>query len=150
MVERGWNSLWMPCRGCCMMYTRYPRACSFSEYPIVCMLISLQVKLFHHMSSGILFDLIHKTVQVLCRPKVEEAAAEATPNGKGKKKTAKKIPTQFVHTLNATACAVPRMIVSILENYQQEDGSVVIPEALRPFMMGMDVIKPKISVGHTA
>lgn len=52
-------------------------------------------------------------------------------------------PTQFVHTLNATACAVPRMIVCLLENYQQEDGSVVIPEVLRPFMGGLQVIAPK-------
>ncbi|KAL3371583.1 hypothetical protein AABB24_008229 [Solanum stoloniferum] len=52
-------------------------------------------------------------------------------------------PTQFVHTLNATACAVPRMIVSLLENFQQEDGSVIIPEPLRPFMGGLQIIKPK-------
>ncbi|KAK4488880.1 hypothetical protein RD792_004670 [Penstemon davidsonii] len=52
--------------------------------------------------------------------------------------------TQFVHTLNATACAVPRMIVCLLENYQQEDGSVVIPEPLRPFMGGLQIIAPKI------
>ncbi|KAF5746790.1 serine--tRNA ligase mitochondrial [Tripterygium wilfordii] len=52
-------------------------------------------------------------------------------------------PTKFVHTLNATACAVPRMIVSLLENYQQEDGSVIIPEPLRPFVGGLEVIAPK-------
>ncbi|KAI4337669.1 hypothetical protein L6164_016054 [Bauhinia variegata] len=52
-------------------------------------------------------------------------------------------PTQFVHTLNATACAVPRMIVCLLENYQQQDGSVVIPEPLRPFMGGLHFIAPK-------
>ena len=52
----------------------------------------------------------------------------------------KKAPTQFVHTLNATACAVPRMIVAILENHQQADGSVAIPPALRPFMMGIQAI----------
>jgi seryl-tRNA synthetase len=60
-------------------------------------------------------------------------------NGDQKKKK-KKTPTQFVHTLNATGCAVPRMIVAILENFQQDDGSVVIPEALRPFMMGISRI----------
>jgi seryl-tRNA synthetase len=49
---------------------------------------------------------------------------------------------QFVHTLNATACAVPRMIVAILENNLQADGSVVIPEPLRPYMGGMEVIRP--------
>eukprot|EP00276_Gloeochaete_wittrockiana_P004204 CAMPEP_0184659454 /NCGR_PEP_ID=MMETSP0308-20130426/29648_1 /TAXON_ID=38269 /ORGANISM="Gloeochaete witrockiana, Strain SAG 46.84" /LENGTH=465 /DNA_ID=CAMNT_0027099277 /DNA_START=167 /DNA_END=1564 /DNA_ORIENTATION=+ len=51
--------------------------------------------------------------------------------------------TRFVHTLNGTACAVPRMIVSILENFQQEDGSVIVPEPLRPFMGGMDRLVPK-------
>ena len=50
--------------------------------------------------------------------------------------------TQYAHTLNATAAAVPRLIVAILENFQQADGSVVIPEVLRPFMGGQDVIKP--------
>ncbi|XP_024169037.1 serine--tRNA ligase, chloroplastic/mitochondrial isoform X1 [Rosa chinensis] len=52
-------------------------------------------------------------------------------------------PPQFVHTLNATACAVPRMIVCLLENNQQEDGSVVIPEQLRPFVGGLELIQPK-------
>ncbi|KAG2494096.1 hypothetical protein HYH03_007735 [Edaphochlamys debaryana] len=50
--------------------------------------------------------------------------------------------TEFVHTLNATACAVPRMIVAILENFQQEDGSVVVPVPLRPYLGGMEVIRP--------
>lgn len=55
----------------------------------------------------------------------------------------KKVPPQFVHTLNATACAVPRMIVCLLENCQQEDGSITIPEPLRPFMGGLQLITPK-------
>jgi hypothetical protein len=50
--------------------------------------------------------------------------------------------TAFCHTLNATACAVPRMIVSILENFQQEDGSVTIPKPLRPYLGGMEAIRP--------
>ncbi|KAK2391469.1 Serine--tRNA ligase, chloroplastic/mitochondrial [Trifolium repens] len=54
-------------------------------------------------------------------------------------------PPQFVHTLNATACAVPRMIICLLENYQQEDGSVLIPEPLRPFMGGLNIITRKSS-----
>jgi len=69
--------------------------------------------------------------------------APAGEDNDKKKKKKKKVPTQFVHTLNATACAVPRMIVAILENNQQEDGSIVIPEVLRPFMLGMDKITPK-------
>jgi seryl-tRNA synthetase len=51
--------------------------------------------------------------------------------------------TDFVHTLNGSGLAVGRTLVAVLENYQQEDGSVVIPEALRPFMDGQDVIRPK-------
>jgi seryl-tRNA synthetase len=48
--------------------------------------------------------------------------------------------TQFVHTLNGSGLATVRVIIAILENYQQADGSVVIPEALRPYMGGADVI----------
>jgi seryl-tRNA synthetase len=43
----------------------------------------------------------------------------------------------FVHTLNGSGLAVGRTLVAILENYQQKDGSVVIPEALRPYMGGL-------------
>ncbi|XP_014501748.1 serine--tRNA ligase, chloroplastic/mitochondrial isoform X1 [Vigna radiata var. radiata] len=63
--------------------------------------------------------------------------------GSGKKSKGNLAPPQFVHTLNATACAVPRMIICLLENYQQEDGSVLIPEPLRPFMGGLSVISRK-------
>lgn len=49
---------------------------------------------------------------------------------------------EFVHTLNASGVATPRLMAAILENYQQEDGSVVIPEALRPYMDGASVLKP--------
>jgi len=52
-------------------------------------------------------------------------------------------PKGFVHTLNSTAIATGRTIVAILENYQQQDGSVTIPEALRKYMDGIDKIKPK-------
>jgi seryl-tRNA synthetase len=48
---------------------------------------------------------------------------------------------EFVHTLNGSGLAVGRTVAAILENYQQEDGSVVIPEALRPYMGGREVIK---------
>ncbi|MBI3398123.1 MAG: serine--tRNA ligase [Deltaproteobacteria bacterium] len=47
---------------------------------------------------------------------------------------------RFVHTLNGSGLAVGRTLVAILENYQQEDGSVVIPEALRQYMGGMEKI----------
>ena len=49
-------------------------------------------------------------------------------------KSPEKKGTQFVHTLNGTAVAVTRAIVAILENYQQADGSVVVPEALRAWV----------------
>ena len=47
----------------------------------------------------------------------------------------------FVHTLNGSGLAVGRTLVAVLENYQQKDGSVVIPEALRPYMGGIDRIR---------
>lgn len=47
---------------------------------------------------------------------------------------------QFVHTLNGSGLAVGRTLVAVLENYQQADGSVMIPQALRPYMGGMEVI----------
>jgi seryl-tRNA synthetase len=46
---------------------------------------------------------------------------------------------EFVHTLNGSGLALPRVLISVLENYQQADGSVAVPEVLRPFM-GTDVI----------
>ena len=48
--------------------------------------------------------------------------------------------TQFVHTLNGSGLAVGRTLIAVLENYQQADGSVVVPDALRPYMGGLEVI----------
>ena len=48
---------------------------------------------------------------------------------------------QFVHTLNGSGLAVGRTLAALLENYQQEDGSIIIPEALRPFMGGLEKIE---------
>lgn len=47
---------------------------------------------------------------------------------------------QYAHSLNSTAIPTPRILVSLIENFQQEDGSIVIPEALRPYF-GKDIIK---------
>ena len=47
---------------------------------------------------------------------------------------------RFLHTLNGSGLAVGRTLVAILENYQQEDGSVIVPEALRPYMRGLEKI----------
>jgi len=55
------------------------------------------------------------------------------PGGTGK--------AEFVHTLNGSGLAAGRTLIALLENYQQADGSVVIPDALRPFMDGVSVIK---------
>lgn len=49
---------------------------------------------------------------------------------------------KLLHTLNGSGLAVGRTVAAILENYQNEDGSVTIPEVLRPYMGGVDVIKP--------
>ena len=49
----------------------------------------------------------------------------------------------FAHTLNNTVVAPPRMLIAFLENNLQADGSVKIPEALRPYMGGNAVIEPK-------
>lgn len=56
------------------------------------------------------------------------------PKGGGK--------TRFVHTLNGSGLAVGRTVVAILENYQRKDGSVVIPEALRKYLNGVEIIEP--------
>jgi seryl-tRNA synthetase len=65
-------------------------------------------------------------------------AGEKTP-GRG----AGKQETRFVHTLNGSGLAVGRTLVAVIENYQQADGSVVIPEAFRPFMHGMARLEAK-------
>ncbi len=56
------------------------------------------------------------------------------PEGTGK--------AEFVHTLNGSGLAVGRTIIAILENYQRKDGAVVVPEVLRPYMNGLEVIEP--------
>jgi seryl-tRNA synthetase len=61
------------------------------------------------------------------------ASIKYRPEGTGK--------AEFVHTLNGSGLAVGRTLIAILENYQQADGSVVIPDVLRPFMDGAEVIK---------
>ncbi|WP_395331514.1 serine--tRNA ligase [Novosphingobium sp. BL-8H] len=50
--------------------------------------------------------------------------------------------TEFLHTLNGSGLAVGRTLVAVLENYQQEDGSVLVPEALKPWMAGIDKLEP--------
>jgi len=50
---------------------------------------------------------------------------------------------EFVHTLNGSGLALPRVLIAVLENYQQADGSVVVPEVLRPYMDGIERLVPR-------
>jgi len=50
--------------------------------------------------------------------------------------------TKFVHTLNGSGLGMPRTLIAVLENYQQADGSIKVPEVLHPLMKGFEVIQP--------
>ena len=67
-------------------------------------------------------DFQARRMNARCRPKAEKK-------------------TRFVHSLNGSGLAVGRALIAILENYQEEDGSVTIPEVLRPYMAGRDRIE---------
>jgi seryl-tRNA synthetase len=47
---------------------------------------------------------------------------------------------RYVHTLNGSGLALPRVMIAVMENYQQPDGSIRVPEVLRPYMGGVEVI----------
>lgn len=51
-------------------------------------------------------------------------------------------PSKFVHTLNGSGLGLPRTLIAVLETYQQADGSVIVPDVLKSFMGGIEVIKP--------
>jgi seryl-tRNA synthetase len=51
---------------------------------------------------------------------------------------------RFVHTLNGSGLGMPRTLIAVLENNQQADGSVIVPEVLRPWMGGIEVIRPEV------
>ncbi len=53
------------------------------------------------------------------------------------------LKSEFVHTLNGSGLALPRTVVAIMENYQNKDGTITIPEVLRPYMRGQEVIDRK-------
>ncbi len=57
-------------------------------------------------------------------------------------------PEGFVHTLNNTAIATSRTMIALIEQYQQEDGTILIPKALRPYMNGMEVIDGSLNRLH--
>ncbi|MFA6110946.1 MAG: serine--tRNA ligase, partial [Candidatus Latescibacterota bacterium] len=48
---------------------------------------------------------------------------------------------QFCHTVNDTGCAMGRMLIAVIESYQQQDGAVLVPEVLRP-VVGRDLLRP--------
>ena len=50
---------------------------------------------------------------------------------------------EFVHALNGSGLGLPRTLIAVLENYQQPDGTVVVPEVLRPYMGGVELIRPR-------
>ncbi len=54
-----------------------------------------------------------------------------------------KPPKDFVHTLNSTALATSRTMIAILEQYQQKEGSILVPEVLRPYMNGIKSLSKK-------
>ncbi len=53
----------------------------------------------------------------------------------------------FLHTLNGSGLAIPRVMIAIMENYQQEDGTIVVPEVLRPYMGGKSIIGKQQPIG---
>lgn len=55
---------------------------------------------------------------------------------------------QHMHTLNGSGLGLPRTLIAVLENYQRADGSVLVPEVLRPWMGGMEVIRPEGNPGE--
>jgi seryl-tRNA synthetase len=50
---------------------------------------------------------------------------------------------RLLHTLNGSGLGLPRTLIAVMENYQQEDGSIDVPDLLRPWMGGIDIIKPE-------
>ena len=109
----------------------------FSTFPSIMLMIPDQI--LQISSASNCTDYQSRRLGIRYRPSPSEPPSTNTKKGKG----AGSGPTQFVHTLNATAVAVPRLIVCILENFQQDDGSIVVPEPLRPYMGGLEVLSPK-------
>jgi len=83
--------------------------------------------LYREISSCSNFDAFQaRRANIRYRPASDKAGGKAKP--------------EFVHTLNGSGLAVGRTWLAILENYQQPDGTVLIPEILRPYMGGLDRI----------
>ncbi|PSQ52379.1 serine--tRNA ligase, partial [Halobacteriales archaeon SW_8_65_20] len=57
---------------------------------------------------------------------------------------------EYLHTLNGSGLAVPRVMVAVMEYYQNDDGTVTVPEPLRPYMGGQEVIEGTEKLGESA
>lgn len=84
-------------------------------------------------------DFQAKRMSLRYRPEAKQE--EGDQNKGGKKKKAKKPKPEFCHTINGSGLAVGRALVAVLENYQMPDGSLVVPEVLRPYMGGAEILK---------
>ncbi len=81
-----------------------------------------------------------------CQEWLEVSSASNCTDFQARRANAKYRPAeggrpQFLHTLNASGLALPRVMIAIMENNQQADGSIVVPEVLRPYMGGLEVIR---------
>ena len=91
-------------------------------------------------AAGLPRDLVAARTAPTSRPAARALRYRPEPKGK----------PRFVHTLNGSGLAVGRTLVAVLENYQQADGSVVIPDALRPYMGGLERITRPVITALTA
>jgi seryl-tRNA synthetase len=102
-------------------------------------------------STGDLSFASHKTYDIEvwapgCQEWLEVSSISRIGDFQARRANIKYRPTdgstpKFVHTLNGSGLGLPRTLIAVLENYQQADGSIVVPEVLRPFMGGIDVIR---------
>lgn len=85
-------------------------------------------------------DFQARRMSLRYRPNPPPASADDEAAKGGKKKKQKKPKPQLCHTINGSGLAVGRTLVAVLENYQRPDGSVVVPDVLRPYMGGKEVL----------
>jgi seryl-tRNA synthetase len=83
-----------------------------------------------------------------CQEWLEVSSVSTVGDFQGRRANIKYRPTEggkarLVHTLNGSGLGMPRTLIAVLENYQQADGSVIVPEVLRPWMGGIEVIQPE-------
>jgi len=102
------------------------------------------------MTADQLSEMIRESLRDELRQLHPEPSAK-TPNYLTRRETARRLrirfkdengKTQLAHTLNNTCVAPPRMLIAFLENHLQADGTVTIPEVLRPYMGGKAVLVP--------